>query len=143
MDEIEKIRAKKLRALEQSAQKQTSQSQTQVVVEVRDSNFDEEVIHRSQETPVVVDFWSSMCLPCLKLGPTLEKLAQEFGGKFVLAKVNVDQNPMSSQLHGVSAIPTVKMFVNGRVATQFVGLYPETSLRQWLEKNIEAASQEV
>ena len=130
MDELEEIRARKMREFFQK------QNVVQVIVEAGDSNFNEEVLQRSNKTPVVVDFWSPLCLPCTLLGPILEKLAKERKGEFVLAKVNVDANPRISQVFRVSAIPSVKMFKNGVVAGGFVGALGEPSVQQWLNANL-------
>lgn len=130
MDELEEIRARKMREFFQK------QNRIQVIVEAGDSNFNEEVLQRSNKTPVVVDFWSPLCLPCTQLGPVLEKLANERNGGFVLAKVNVDANPGISQMFSVSAIPSVKMFKNGVEVGGFVGALGEPSVQQWLNANL-------
>ena len=105
-------------------------------IEVNDSNFEDDVIEQSKKVPVVVDFWASWCMPCLMLSPILEKLAREYNGKFVLAKMNVDEGRLTSQKYGVMSIPSVKMFRNGKVTSEFVGAIPEPAVRQWLEKNL-------
>ncbi len=105
-------------------------------VEINDSNFEEEVIKKSKETPVVVDFWASWCRPCVMLGPVLEKVAKEFNGKFVLAKANVDEAKSSSQKYGIMSIPNVKLFKDGKVVDEFVGAYPEDFVKKWIEKNL-------
>ena len=104
--------------------------------EANDSNFDEKVIKQSTKLPVVADFWASWCMPCQMLGPVMEKLAKEFKGKFVLAKINVDQNPGLSGKFAVSSIPSVKMFKGGKVVGEFTGALPEQAVRKWIEKNI-------
>ncbi len=103
---------------------------------VTDDNFEKEVIEKSKEVPVIVDYWATWCTPCLMLGPTLEKLAKEFEGKVILAKLNVDENPVTSQTYAVMSIPSVKMFKDGKIADEFVGALPEEMVRNWLEKNI-------
>ena len=105
-------------------------------VNVSDAEFDKEVLEKSKELPVVVDFWASWCVPCTILGPVLEKIAKEFEGKFVLAKVNVDENPVSSSKFRISSIPSVKLFKNGEVVDEFVGVVPEQTVREWVEKNL-------
>jgi putative thioredoxin len=75
-------------------------------------------------------------MPCLMLSPILEKLAKEYNGKFILAKLNVDENRITSQKYGIMSIPSVKLFKNGKVVDEFVGALPEPSVREWLNKNI-------
>lgn len=107
-----------------------------VKIDVNDQNFNEEVIEQSKSLPVVVDFWAPWCMPCQMLGPILEKLAKEYKGKFLLAKLNVDENPYMSQRFAISGIPAVKMIKNGNVVDEFVGLLPETAVKEWIDKNL-------
>jgi len=103
------------------------------VVETSHASFQQDVIDRSREVPVVLDFWSERCQPCLLLGPLLERLAEESRGRFVLVKANTDQMPDVAAAFGVSAIPTVFALRDGAVVDQFVGLLPEPQIRAWLE----------
>ena len=105
-------------------------------IEVNDSNFEKDVIEQSNDVPVVVDFWATWCMPCLMLGPTLEKLAEENNGRFVLAKLNVDSSPSVSQKYRIMSIPAVKMFKNGEVSDEFIGALPEPQVRNWIETNV-------
>ncbi len=107
-----------------------------MIIETDDSNFDKLVIEQSKKIPVIVDFWAPWCMPCLILGPVLERLAEKYDGKVILAKLNVDENRQKSAEYGIMGIPAVKMFKNGKVVDEFVGAMPDNMVDSWIRKNI-------
>jgi putative thioredoxin len=97
------------------------------------ADFQEKVLEASKRVPVLVDFWAEWCAPCRVLKPVLEKLAGEYGGRFMLAKVNSDQNQELAARCGVRGIPSVKAFVNGEMVNEFTGALPEMQVRAFID----------
>ncbi|MFI9205553.1 tetratricopeptide repeat protein [Streptomyces sp. NPDC053048] len=112
-----------------------------LVLDVDEAGFEQEVLQRSAEVPVVVDFWADWCEPCKQLSPLLERLAAEYAGRFVLAKVDVEANQLLFQQFGVQSIPAVFAVVAGQALPLFQGAAPEAQIRQVLDQLIAVAEQ--
>src|SRR5204862_7651213 len=106
------------------------------------SSFERDVIEASAEVPLVVDFWAPWCGPCRALGPILEKLAAEYGGRFRLVKVNTEENPELAQAFNVRSIPDVRVFRDGQQVDQFMGALPEGQLRAFIESVVPSPAEE-
>ncbi|MEQ9692774.1 thioredoxin [Shimia sp. SDUM112013] len=103
-------------------------------VAVTDATFDAEVTQ--SDVPVVVDFWAEWCGPCKQIGPALEELSDELGGKVKIAKVDVDSNPNSAAALGVRGIPALFIFKDGQVISNRAGAAPKAALQSWIEDSI-------
>ena len=103
-------------------------------VAVTDATFDAEV--RNSSVPVVVDFWAEWCGPCRMIGPALEELSEQYGGRIKVAKVNVDDNPDMAARLGVRGIPSLFLFKDGQVVSNKVGAAPKAALQAWIDSAI-------
>jgi putative thioredoxin len=112
-----------------------------LVIDTDEANFERDVLQRSTEVPVVIDFWAEWCEPCKQLGPLLERLATEYNGRFVLAKVDVDANQMLMQQFGIQGIPAVFAVVAGQALPLFQGAAPEAQIRQTLDQLVQVAEE--
>lgn len=105
-------------------------------MDVNDETFGRDVIYKSKQVPVLVDFWGAWCSPCLTIKPILEEFEKEYNGKFILAKLNVDENPTITKRYSIRGIPAVKLFKNGEVVDEFVGLMTEQAIKDFIDKNL-------
>ncbi|MER7763066.1 tetratricopeptide repeat protein [Streptomyces sp. NPDC097619] len=112
-----------------------------LVIDVDEAGFERDVLQRSAEVPVVIDFWAEWCEPCKQLGPLLERLAVEANGRFVLAKIDVDANQMLMQQFGIQGIPAVFAVVAGQALPLFQGAAPEAEIRATLAQLIQVAEE--
>src|SRR5262245_15542215 len=115
--------------------------QLEWTIDVSAATFEREVLERSREVPVIVDFWATWCGPCRQLAPLLEKLVEERQGQIVLAKVNIDEDSDLAGLFGVQSIPYVVAFRDGHPIEQFRGLLPEEQLREWIDRLVPSAAE--
>ena len=101
---------------------------------VADDSFESDVL--GAEGPVLVDFWAEWCGPCKQIGPSLEEISEEMGEAITVAKVNIDENPMTPSKYGVRGIPTLMLFKDGEVAATKVGALPKGKLVEWIQSSV-------
>jgi len=101
-------------------------------IEVNDQNFDQEVLE--SDKPVLVDFWAPWCAPCRMMSPVLEDLAEKIGGLAKVGKLNVDENSASASKYEIMSIPALKIFKNGKIIKEFVGVQSQENLKKALEE---------
>lgn len=103
-----------------------------MAIEFTDQNFDQEVL--KADKPTLVDFWAPWCGPCQMMGPVIDELAKEMAGRAVVGKINVDENPDIATKFGVMSIPTIKIFKDGKIVKEFVGVQSKDNLKAELDK---------
>jgi putative thioredoxin len=118
-----------------------TQPSADYIVETTSATFEQDVVERSKSVPVVVDFWAEWCAPCRMLAPVLERLAREYAGKFILVKSNIDVMPEIAGRFGVRSIPAVMGIVDAAVRDSFVGVLPESAIREFVEGLLPTAAE--
>ena len=111
-------------------------------MDVTTETWERDVIERSKELPVVVDFWAAWCGPCRALGPAIEHEVEKRAGKLELAKLNVDAEPVLAGRYGIQSIPTVAVFRDGEVVSGFVGAYPAATIGRFIDEQVLAGTTE-
>ena len=107
-----------------------------VEIEVNDKTFNDKVIKQSEKVPVIADFFAEWCMPCVMLGPVLEKVVKDYKGKIILAKINVEENKKLAEKYKVMSIPSIKLFKNGEIIDSFMGNLPEAAIKDFIDRNI-------
>jgi putative thioredoxin len=111
-----------------------------LIFDATEATFQTEVVERSKTVPVVIDFWATWCQPCKQLSPILERLAQEYAGRWVLAKIDVDANPSLAQAVAVQSIPTIMAVIKGQPVPLFMGALPEPQVRRYIDELLRVAA---
>lgn len=122
--------------MNQSNNLEQGEASDETVITTNQSEFDQDVIEKSRDVPVLVDFWAEWCQPCKELGPRLEKVAANCEKDFVLAKLNIEDNQKIAQKQGIRSIPNVKMYKDGKEVGQFVGALSESQIRDKIKDMI-------
>jgi len=115
----------------------------QNIIDVTNESFQEQVIERSMTTPVLVDYWADWCGPCQMQMPVLKKLVEEYAGKFILAKVNTDEQRELAKAHGIRSLPTMRVYKNAEMAEEILAAQSESTLRILLDRYIERESDSI
>ncbi|WP_411080850.1 tetratricopeptide repeat protein [Streptomyces sp. cmx-18-6] len=136
-----KVKAEQARAQAARTGGAGAVSPAALVIDVDEAGFERDVLQRSAEVPVVIDFWAEWCEPCKQLSPLLERLAAEYNGRFLLAKVDVDANQMLMQQFGIQGIPAVFAVVAGQALPLFQGAAPEAQIRETLDQLIQVGEE--
>jgi len=110
------------------------------IFEIDESNYEQIVLQGSHDVPVLLDFWASWCQPCQILMPVLAKLVEEYQGRFILAKINTEEQQEIASRFGIHSIPTVKLFRDGQPVDEFAGALPESEIRAFLDRHMPRAS---
>ena len=108
------------------------------VKNVTDASFEADVL--KADIPVLVDFWAPWCGPCRIVGPTLDRLAEQYAGRVIVAKVNVDENPQTSMQYGIRSIPTIALFNRGEIVNGVIGVAPEARFAEMLDEQLAAGA---
>ncbi len=108
------------------------------VIDVSDGNFEADVL--KSDKPVLVDFWAAWCAPCRMLAPTVEAVAEKYAGSASVVKLNVDENPSTSQRYGIKGIPTLILFKNGKEEERVVGATSKEAISRMIEKHVSGAA---
>jgi len=111
-------------------------SNSPYIIDVTLENFQQVILEGSMQQPVLVDFWADWCAPCKALMPTLHKLAEEFQGQFILAKINIEEQPELAQQFQVKSVPTLMLVGEGQLLDQFNGVKPESEIRAFLKQHL-------
>ncbi len=128
-------------AEQQAVARKNDPAAASVIIDVTEASFETDVIAASEQVPVVVDLWATWCGPCKQLSPILEKLAVEYAGRWILAKVDVDAQQQIAAAFRVQSIPTIVAVIKGQVLPLFQGALPEAQVRQYIEELLRVAQQ--